>query len=141
MFVPLFKTIFFHKNKEKILAYCDLYIDNLLNDGDFHVDCKNELLDDIKKEIYACRAEIAGMTDYTTDFSTLAMRMICTHSFEVIESGKYHVFGHFDNTGPGKTMLLIHKKALKYALDHGHCTQEDYDEDLLALRDAMHQYF
>ena len=128
----------FLKNKRLLLFYCDSFIDNLEKDNDI-ISYKNELMKSISADIDRYESEISTYSEKSENFKELAMRTVSDVSFTLIETGKYHLHGHFNSSGPGGYASYIHKKAVEYFLNEGFITQEDYDEDLLALRDAINQ--
>ena len=128
----------FLKNKRLIMFYCDSFIDKLEKGIDV-IPFKSELMTAISKDIDSYESEIASYTEKTDNFKEIAMRTVSDVAFNLIQSGKYHLMGRFNSVGPGAYAAYIHKKAVKEFLDAGYITQEDYDEDLLALRDAINQ--
>lgn len=128
----------FLKNKRLLLFYCDSFIDKL--EKDITVESYNaELMKAISNDIDKYESDIATYSEKTDDFKEIAMKTVSDVAFTLIETGKYHLMGHFNAVGPGGYASYIHKKAVKEFLDAGYITQEDYDEDLLALRDAINQ--
>ena len=140
--MPFFFTrkALFQKNKRLILFYCDSYIDSILKSAPVMTSCKDELMKAISSDIDKYENEIAAYTEKNTDFSLLAKRTVSDISFDLIDHGKYHLHGRFNPSGPGKWAAYIHKTAVKEFLDSGFISQEEYDEDLLALQDAINQY-
>ena len=128
----------FIKNKRLLLFYCDSFINELEKDSPVF-SCKDELMKAISKDIDSYESEIASYTEKSDNFKEIAMKTVSDVAFNLVESGKYHVLGHFNSSGPGAYAVYIHKAAVKKFLDAGYITQEDYDEDLLALRDAITQ--
>ena len=128
----------FLKNKRLLLFYCDSFIDELEKDKEV-TSYKAELMKEISKDIDRYESEIAFYSEKSDDFKELAMKTVSDVAFDLISQGKYHILGRFNSSGPGGYASYIHKKAVKKFLDAGYIDQEDYDEDLLALRDAIAQ--
>lgn len=129
----------FQKNKRLLLFHCNAYIDSILKNAPAMVSCKDDLMNSISKDIDSYADEIATYTEQSDDFKLIAKRTVSDNAFNLIQNGKYHLFGVFNSSGPGECAAYIHKAAVKEFLDSGYITQEEYDEDLLALRDAIRQ--
>jgi hypothetical protein len=120
------------------MFYCDDYINRLEKDSPA-ASCKDDIMKSISKQLDEYEADIASRSEHNEDFKLLAKQTVSSTAFDLIAAGKYHVYGHFNSSGPGGSASHIHKKAVKEFLEAGYITQEDYDEDLLALRDAILQ--
>ena len=130
----------FHKNKRLLLFYCNEYIDSVLKAGPVMQSCKDDLMKSISSDIDQYESTISSYTQWNTDFRLLAKRTVSDNAFELIQRGKYHLHGRFNFTGPGKSAAYIHKAAVKEFLEFGFISQEEYDEDLLALQEAIDQH-
>jgi hypothetical protein len=137
MFNFLFKQSRFCKNKQALLFYCSGYIDQFENDGNFYLSCKEDLLEDIAKEIDSSKEEISLWTERSIDFTEIAIRMICTHSYDLLAFGKYHLHGHINYASPARRMKQVHERALQWGFEHGYVSKEDMEEDALALEEDI----
>ena len=92
----------------------------------------------ISSHINQYESDFATYTEKHNDFNLVAKSMVNTDSFDLVTSGKYHLLGHLNtSTGPASALIHVHKAAVKDALDSGLISKEEYDEDLLALREAL----
>ena len=130
----------FLKNKRLIMFLANEYIDKLEADAPGS-SCKEDLMKKISSHIDEFESDFATYTEKHNDFNLVAKSMVNTDSFDLVTSGKYHLFGRMNNAGPAKNLIHVHKAAVKDALDSGLITQEEYDEDLLALREALSNRF
>lgn len=130
----------FLKNKRLLMFYCNQCIDNIESTSNY-ISCKDDLMKAISKDLDQYVNDISTYTEKNQDFYLLAKQEVSNKAFELIESGKYHLHGHFNSSGPGKSASNIHKTLVKEFLDKGYISQEEYDEDLLALRDAVLQHY
>ena len=113
------------------------YIDRLEKDAT-GTSCKDDLLARISSHIDQFENDFSTYSERHNDFSLVAKSMVNTDSFELIESGKYHIHGILNLlNSPAKNLIHVHKVAVKDALDSGLITQEEYEEDLLALQEAI----
>lgn len=128
----------FLKNKHLLLFYANEYIDHLERTAP-GISCKSDLMEAVSKDIDQYKSEIATYTDKSDDFKAIAKRTVSNLAFDLIASGKYHLGGHLNTTGPAKNLIYIHKQAVKEFYEAGYITKEDYDEDLLALDEAIRQ--
>ena len=128
----------FLKNKRLLLFYCNQCID-FIESGYSCISCKDDLMKVISNDLDQYENDISTYTERTQDFNLLAKQEVSSKAFDLIDSGKYHIHGRFNKSGPGGSAANIHKFLVKQFLDKGYITQEEYDEDILALREAILQ--
>ena len=131
------------RNRRKLLSYCSKLIDDFeeeLDKKSWHVSCKEDLLKAIKEEIDSMPEDIASLESEGFDLRDISLRMVCTNSFEFFEYGRYHLGGHVNwVTTPAERMASVHRMAIQKALEGGHITKEEQEEDELALQEAIKQ--
>ena len=129
------------KSKSLVLSFAsdqiEKYEKEILEHGYYTLSCKNDLLKRIKDEIESYKDDFSKSDYSSSDLFEIASRMVCTNSFELIEGNLYRVGGHVNWTGPAKNAMQLHQLAIKNAVERGWCTEEDAEEDSLALRDAI----
>lgn len=129
------------KARQLILANASETIDKLEQEiretGYFTVSCKQDLMQRIQNEVASCRTEFSESKYTHSELIEISMRMITTNSFEIFEDRTYRVMGVVNWTGPAKNAFQVHEKMMKYAVEHGYTTQEDADEDALALKEII----
>lgn len=138
--MPFFFTrkSLFLKNKRLLLFYADSYIDELEKDAP-GMSCKEDLMKAITKEIDNSEKGITLLSEKSDDFKSIAKRLVSNNAYNLIELGKYHLHGHINLFGPAKNLIYIHKTAVKEFMEYGYITFEEYQEDLLALDEAINQ--
>ena len=100
--------------------------------------CKEDLIEDIKTEIDRGRDEVADWDMDDADLQRVAIRMVSTHSFDLLASGRYHLGASVLNTlGPAPSLRRVHKRALDWAYDRGLCSKQDIETDERALNQAI----
>lgn len=115
----------------------DKYENELIEEGKYTISCKDDILNEIKKELPYYKKDLSE-TDYSVShLTTFAMSMVFNCSFQLFQGDLYRVFGQINFTGPANNAYYVYKKVLKYALDNGLTTQEEADESLLALQDLI----
>ena len=133
----IIRNIRFLINKFRLLSIAAHFIDYC----DHQIVCKSckyDLLKSINSEISACHDEISYWTKNIVDFNEIAMRMVCTHSFDLLASGRYHVYiGTLDPGSCSRSLSHVHSEGIKWAINHGFCTEEDAKEDTEALRQSI----
>ena len=128
----------FLKNKHLLMFYCNQCIDKI--ESSFSgISCKDDLMKSISDDLDQYVNDISTYTEKSQDFNLLAKQEVSSKAFDLIRCGKYHLWGRFNQSGPGGSAINIHKTLVKEFLDKGYISQEEYDEDLLALRDAILQ--
>ena len=138
----LIKNIRFVRNKRIFLFLADTYISQI-EEGFSGVSGKDILMKRISRHIDEYKNDFATYSEKSDDYKMVAKSMVNMDSFDLIATGKYHIpRGHMLNpSGPGPYFVHIHTAALKDALESGLISQDEYDEDFLSLRDAIHQSF
>ena len=129
------------KARQFILANTSETIDKLEQEiretGYFTISCKQDLMQRIQNEVASYRDDFSTSKYTHSDLFEISMRMLTTNSFELFEDDIYRVMGVVNWTGPARTAYQVHKKMIKYAVDHGYTTQEEADEDALALKQVI----
>ncbi len=137
------KQMKFVRNRNTLLTYCREYITGFeeeLDKESWQTSCKEDLLKAIKEEIDSMPEDIADLNDKDYNLREISMRMISTNSFEFFEYGKFHLGGSVNwATTSARRMVAVHRKAIQWALDKGIITEEDKEEDELALQEAIRQ--
>lgn len=131
------------KARQLILANASETIDKLEKEiaetGYYTISCKNDLIERIRKEVDSYKDDFSKSKYTHSELIEISMRMITTNSFELFEDDIYRVMGVVNWIGPAKNAIQIHKKMIKYALDHNLTTQEEADEDALALEQVINE--
>ncbi len=122
---------------DRVNYLIDKYEKELLNEIGYSMSCKDDLMSRITKELDSYRNDYSKTPYSNEELMKQALNYVCLNSFELFEGHKYRVMGVVNWVGPAKYASGVHKKAIKEAVDLGYITQEDADEDALALRDVI----
>ena len=134
----IIKSLKFAKNKKRLLSDAAAFIDQCESEGFMGGSCKEDLIEDIKTEIDRGRDEVADWDMDDADLQRVAIRMVSTHSFDLLASGRYHLGAGVLNTlGPAPSLRRVHKRALDWAYDRGLCSKQDIETDERALNQAI----
>lgn len=129
------------KARQLILANASETIDKLEKEiaetGYYTISCKDDLMKRIQREVAAYKDDFSKSKYTHSELIEISMRMVTTNSFELFEDDIYRVMGVVNWSGPARNALQLHKKMIKYALDHNLTTQEEADEDALALEQVI----
>ena len=135
----------FNKSKRFILSVASDYItkfeDEISRTGYYTVSCKQDILERISQEIDSYKSDLSDSKYSDDELRDIALRMVCTNSFELFEGHKYRVMGVVNMTGPARNALQVHAKAMDLAIEKGFCTPEDVEEDSLALQDVIKERY
>lgn len=138
--MPLLQYI---KYRNIILTNASEMIDKLENEimkqGSFTLSCKPDLMKRISDEIAFYKEDFSTIHSSYSELIDISMRMICTNSFELFETDVYRRVGFIDWNTPAGTAYQVHRMMIKYALDRGLTTQEEADEDALALKQVINE--
>ncbi len=112
----LFANRNFKKNSTRLLNICnDLikkYQTNTLKPS-----CHTDLMELISRRVIAAKAEIAEWKDYDTDYIRIAHAMLAHATFDLLTSGKYHIFtGVLNPMSCANNLLDVYKASMDYAI-------------------------
>ena len=140
--ISSYKNVFVEMRAKKILRLAGAFIEQCeyepgLGGGG---SCRQDLLEDIEKELLRRQKEIIRW-DRDMDqagYQQIAMRMLRTHSFDLLASGRYHLGpGKLDPHGPAGCLRRVHQRAIEWELDRGLCTSQERETEARALYQAL----
>lgn len=99
--------------------------------------CKSDLSKWFYERTSSKQAEIANLDD-TTDYHNLAHKLLSHATFDLLTSGKYHIYrGTLDPLTCADNLMFIHKKALEYGIKIGEITDDDKNKETLYLKKCI----
>ena len=128
------------KNTDKLLKICAdlIYKYEKLNE-DPHVvpSCKNDLMAAVKEEMDAAYKEISGWTD-SVDYVRVAHSALARNSFDLLASGKYHIFtGMLNPMSCASNIMSVYSRCMQWGVEHGELTEDERKEQLDYLYQQM----
>lgn len=110
------------------------YLDEIINRASLKcqltADCKPILQEYIDPVVDRSKEEIAKWNAYT-DVEMFAYKVIYNASFDILSSGKVHVYrGQLDPVGPGQRLLQIVYDCLDYYQKNGYATKADVEDQI-----------
>jgi hypothetical protein len=92
---------------------------------------------EIRKRINNDKEGVAKLNEYT-DWDELANANIYNASFDLLVSGEYHIY--YGQLNPMKctyNLMLVCNSSLKWALNSGTISQEDFDKQIQCLMEGI----
>ena len=124
----LFKGRTFKKNATRLLNICGDLIDKYQN-SKTKPSCKQDLLELVESRVYAAKKEIAEWEDYDTDYIKIAHTMLAHATFDLLASGKYHLYaGILNPMSCADNLMDVYKASMKYGVNHNLLDEETREE-------------
>lgn len=79
--------------------------------------CKDDLMEVINTRIHAAKKEIAEWKDYDTDYIKIAHTMLSHATFDLLVSGKYHLYyGILNPMSCANNLQDVYKASMEYGV-------------------------
>lgn len=99
------------------------------------VSAEPDIMEIVDRQIEEARAEITEWQDYDTDYIQIANSMLCNITFDLLVSGRYHLWaGKLNEMSAANRLHDIYKDVMDWALRHDQISKEDYDACFVELR-------
>ena len=83
----------YKKNAKRLIDICEHYIDEYEKESPQRwLSCKEDMLTSIRHQIEAEKDDVATWKDYNTDYIEIAHSMLAHTSFDLLASGRYHLY-------------------------------------------------
>ena len=101
---------------------------------------KEILLKELSRYISSEYDLISSLDSKLDNFTEISVAYISTVSFEFFEYCKFRIGGQYHKDRDcSQFMSTIHFAAIRWGLDHGFVTEEEFKEDQLAYNEAIRQ--
>ena len=118
----------FKKNSTRLLNICGELIDKY-QQGRCKPSCKQDLLELINKRVYAAKGEIAEWKDHDTDYIKIAHTLLAHATFDLLASGKYHLYaGILNPLSCADNLMDVYKASMEYGVNHNLLDEETREE-------------
>lgn len=123
-------------NYEKFLLDCEKTIISYENDT--IPSCKTDLIDVIKVMTSGAKREINNGLIPSSRYGELINKLLANCSFELLTSGKYHIYrGMLNPMSCSANLMSVHNKSIDFALQNNMITQEEKEEDYNYLMECI----
>lgn len=112
---------------EKLLECCRIIIKKYQNESDYH-SCENDIMEVLEKTFNNAKDEISKWDD-TVEYEKIASAWISSVTFDLLASGKYHIYsGMLDPLRNGPQLLNVYNGVMEQACKDGYITKEELRE-------------
>ena len=131
----IFKRLRAFRNSHVLLSLCSQIIRRY--EYGCVSSCKDDLLQAIKTAVKA-DPSIASWEDETTNYEKLAHVCIANKAFDLLASGRYHIYtGTLNPVGCAPSLLRVYTAAISWACTNRFITEEERDQQLALLSDRI----
>ena len=102
--------------------------------------CKDDLKKYIKDEIKSSKKEISEWKDFDTDYIKIAHSILANLTFNLLSSGKYHIYyGILNPLSCAFNLKLVYRASMNFALTNNIITEEERKEQEKLLKTRISQ--
>jgi hypothetical protein len=111
----------YKKNSKRLLEICEHYIEEYeKNSPKSFLSCKEDMLHSIRLQIEAEKADVAKWKDYDTNYIEIAHSMLAHTSFDLLASGRYHLYyGILNPMRCTSTLMAVYDGAMEWGVKNG----------------------
>ena len=106
----------YKKNSTRLLNICEELIEKYQTNN-CKPSCKIDLLDLIGSRVAAAKAEIIEWKDCDTDYIKIAHTMLAHATFDLLASGRYHIYaGMLNPMSCAENLMNVYKASMEYGI-------------------------
>ena len=111
----------YKKNAKRLTDVCEHFIvEYELKSPRTNPSCKNDMLVEIKRRIEADKKDVATWKDYDTDYIKIAHSLLANVSFDLLASGRYHIYyGVLNPLQCSSCLLAVYNGSMQWAVGKG----------------------
>lgn len=118
----------FKKNSTRLLKICGELIEKYQSNP-CAPSSKQDLLQLITSRIHSAKDEVSNWNDYRTDYVKIAHTLLVHATFDLLASGKYHVYaGVLNPMSCAENMMDVYKASMDYAVKRGFIDEDAREE-------------
>ena len=127
------------KNYNKLIQMCSDIIEQYESDNKKIVpSCKADMLIEIKKTVDQFKDELSTWEDHDTDYYKIANTRIAHASFDLLASGKYHLYyGILNPMSCASKLMTVYNKSMEEGLQRGEFDEAIKEEQLKYLKKCI----
>ena len=115
-------------NVEKLLSICAELIDGY-EQHETHPSCKSDLMLYVQNIVDISRQEIVRWKIPTTEYVTVANKLLAHGGFDLLTSGRYHIgAGHLNFMSCAPNLIDVYDKSMEYAVTNNIIDRKEKDE-------------
>lgn len=127
------------KNVEKLLNICSELIEEY-RQSDIHPSCKPDLMLYVNNIVNASRNEIVQWNIPTTEYITVANKLLAHGSFDLLASGIYHIGrGQLNFMSCAPNLMSVYNKSMEYAVINNLIDKKEKEEQYNYLLERIKQ--
>ena len=116
------------KNSKRLLNICGDLIEKYQK-HEFKPSCKNDLLISIKEQLHEAKEEVSEWKDYDTDYIKIAHTLLANTTFELLASGRYHLYARILNPlSCAPNMMDVYNAWMEYGVSKNLLNEETRKE-------------
>lgn len=109
--------------KNIVFDLIDEYEDNI------KPSCKDEINPILQQQINLDKKDIENWNDYDTDYIKIAHTFLANTTFDLLSSGRYHIYsGTLNPMNCSSNLLKVYNNSMEYALSNKHISKEEREE-------------
>lgn len=106
----------YKKNSNRLLNICKELIQKYQT-NDCNPSCEYDLLELINSRVLAAKKEVAEWKDSDTDYIEIAHTMLAHATFDLLASGKYHIYtGVLNPMSCAENLMDVYKASMEYGI-------------------------
>ncbi|MBR2478953.1 MAG: hypothetical protein IKB47_00930 [Clostridia bacterium] len=111
----------FKKNSKRLVDICEHFIDEYELQATRKIpSCKNDMLAEIKARVEADKKDVATWKDYDTDYIEIAHSLLAHASFDLLASGRYHIYyGVLNPMRCSSCLMAVYNGSMMWAVNKG----------------------
>ena len=113
--------MFINSKKRALLNKCKQIIS--LNESESHPSCQKDILELLTNALTHCN--VSAIPNSEKEIEMRAYVLLANYSFDLLSSGRYHIYrGTLNPNSPAKNLKAVYKAAMRYALEKGEIDEE-----------------
>ena len=127
------------KNIEKLLTICAELIADY-RQSDTHPSCHSDLMAYVNNIVNTSRNEIVQWNISTTEYITVANKLLAHGSFDLLASGRYHIGrGQLNFMSCAPNLMSVYNKSMEYAVSNNLINEKEKEEQYYYLLERIKQ--
>ena len=126
-------------NKHRLLRVCNEFIEKYEEDSNSIIpSCKEDLNSVIKDLIDKSSDEIKNWRNEEVNYDKVAHSIIANASFDLLASGKYHLYyGILNPMNCSGSLMRVYKRTMAWGVENNQLTKDTLDEQLRYLHQRI----
>ena len=132
-----FRNRDYRKNSARLLKICSDLIEKYQKQR-IKQSCKFDLIELVKLRLQSARAEVADWKDCDTNYIQIAHTMLAHATFDLLSTGKYHIYrGILNPMSCAENLMDVYKACMEYAVSNSFIDEETQKEQYQYLLECI----